>query len=283
VSAPAADAIELPPLAPGPGAEWDGDRNDARLELALRAAVPPLALFVAWLLVSSRAGHFFARTFLSMWVHELGHAVAAWLCGFGAFPGPWRTPVSDARVWLVPVAVAAALGGILYRGRRQGRPALIALGAAGLLAQAVSLALSPPAARALVTFAGDGGSLVLGTLLMATIYAHPESRLRRGALRWGLAVIGAMSVVDALDTWLRARADAGQIPLGELEGIGLSDASRLTQVYGWTYAELTGRYVALGIVCAAAIAAMYAAGVMRARATLVSRSRDPAGATGRIA
>jgi len=267
-----AEAAPPPPLAPD-SAPWRGELDDARLELALRAAVPPLALGVAWVLVSSPSGHALARTFLSMWVHELGHAVAAWLCGLGAFPGPWRTPVSDSRLALVPLAVAAGLGAVIYRGRRQRRPALVALGAAGLVAQATALALSPRGAAALVTFAGDGGSLVLGTLLMATIYARPESRLRRGALRWGLAGIGATSVVDALDTWLRARADAGRIPLGEIEGVGLSDASKLTEVYGWTFGQLTGRYVALGAVCAAAIAAMYVAGIARARADAAAAAR----------
>jgi len=238
-----AEAAPPPPLAPDT-APWRGELDDARLELALRAAVPPLALGVAWVLVSSPSGHALARTFLSMWVHELGHAVAAWLCGLGAFPGPWRTPVSDSRLALVPLAVAAGLGAVIYRGRRQRRPTLV-----------------------------DGGSLVLGTLLMATIYARPESRLRRGALRWGLAGIGATSVVDALDTWLRARADAGRIPLGEIEGVGLSDASKLTEVYGWTFGQLTGRYVALGAVCAAAIAAMYVAGIARARADAAAAAR----------
>jgi hypothetical protein len=265
-AAPHARLDTAPPPPPAPAtAEWRGALDDARLELALRVAVPPLALGVAWVLVSSPSGHALARTFLSMWVHELGHAVAAWLCGLGAFPGPWRTPVSDARIALVPLAVAAGLGAVLHRGRQERRPALVALGAAGLVAQAMALTLSPRSAAALVTFAGDGGSLVLGTLLMATIYARPESRLRRGALRWGLAGIGATSVVDALDTWLRARADPGRIPLGEIEGVGLSDASKLTEVYGWTFGQLTGRYVALGAACAAAIAAMYVAGIARAR------------------
>jgi hypothetical protein len=271
---------DVAPLAVDPfGVPWSGGLEAARLELALRATVPPLALAAAALLVSSGAGHALVRTFLSMWVHELGHAVAAWLCGLAAFPGPWRTPVSAGRVALVPLVVAAALGLLVYRGRRERRPGLATLGAAGLLAQAACLALSPRAVGAFVTFAGDGGCFVLGTLLMASVYAREESRLRRGALRWGLVGIGAASVVDALDTWLRARADVTRIPLGEIEGVGLSDASKLTEVYGWSYAELTGRYVALGAACAVAIAVMYGVGVARARAecAAIARSRPRPG------
>ncbi|MFY0579794.1 hypothetical protein ACN28S_41045 [Cystobacter fuscus] len=45
--------------------------------------------------------------------------------------------------------------------------------------------LTPRTARMLITFGGDGGNLVLGTLLMMTIYASRESALRRGWLHWG--------------------------------------------------------------------------------------------------
>jgi hypothetical protein len=252
---------------------WSGALDEARTELLARTFVPPIALAVAWILVSSPAGHALVRTFLSMWVHELGHAVSAWFCGFGAFPGPWRTPVSSERMPLVTVAMIAALGCLIYRGWREGRRVLLVGGAAGVGLHLVCLSLSSRAAQTLITFGGDAGSLALGSLLMATFYAGPESRLYRGALRWGLVGIGAASVVDAFHTWLRARADPGEIPLGELEGVGLSDASKLTDLYGWTYSELTGRYVALGIACLVAIAAMYVLGIIRARARVIAHSR----------
>ena len=46
-------------------------------------------------------GHCLQRTFLSMMVHELGHAVTAWWCGFGALPGLWKTLIPETRgvVW----------------------------------------------------------------------------------------------------------------------------------------------------------------------------------------
>jgi hypothetical protein len=247
-------------------ATWDGDLEDARAELLARALVPPVALGVAWLLVASPTTHMLARTFLTMWIHELGHAVSAWLCGYGAFPGPWRTPVSAARVPLVPCAVLLALGWIAFRGWRERRWVLVAAAALGLAAHAAGLSLSPRAAQALITFGGDGGGLVLGALLVATFYAGPESQLRRGALRWGFVGIGAASLVDVTHTWARARADRAELPLGEIEGVRLSDASKLTDVYGWTPSELTGRYLALAAACLVAIAVLYVVGVVRARA-----------------
>ena len=171
---------------PDPGASWEEDVEDARYEFMLRAVGPPVALLLLSLVIASSTGHAIVRTFLSMWVHELGHAVAALLCGHLAFPGPWRTFASDGRFTLVILSVAAAFGYLVWRGSIERRGILIVGGSAGLLTQLVCVLLPPGAASALVTFAGDGGALVIGTLLMSAVYARPESRLRQGALRWGI-------------------------------------------------------------------------------------------------
>src|SRR5512147_1181310 len=122
----AAPSLPAEPVEPGveavgdargplPGADpaaWQGDVDDAHREVLARAVAPPAALLLAWALVSTGAGHALVRTFLAMWVHELGHAVAAWWSGYGAFPGPWRTPVSAQRMPLVVMALAAALAAL---------------------------------------------------------------------------------------------------------------------------------------------------------------------------
>lgn len=254
----------VPPTTPGAGAVWDGATEDAKYELILRAIGPPATLISCWLLVSSSTGHMLVRTFLSMWVHELGHAMAAWLCGHLAFPGPWRTPISDGRHALVILAVATSLAYLAWRGWSTRSWTLTLAGTAGLIAQLVCVLLPARPTRAFITFAGDGGALVLGTLLMATIYAPPESRVRQGALRWGFLVIGAASFVDVLDTWLRARSDPNAAPLGEIEGVGLSDASTLMEVHGWSLHRITGTYVLLGATCLAVIVALYVYGLIRA-------------------
>lgn len=267
------DALE-PPVAASPGASASsppapvvGDGvEDARGELMLRAIGPPVALLLSWLLVSSSTGHMLVRTFLSMWVHELGHAVAAWLCGHLAFPGPWRTPISQDRSAAVVLTVAAALAHVGWRGWRGRSWALVALGGAALGGELVCVLLPASSARAFVTFAGDGGALVLGTLLVATVYTPRGGWFRQGALRWGLLAIGAASFVDVFSTWLRARSDPDAVPLGEIEGIGLSDASKLLEVHGWSLHRITGTYVALGAACGAALAALYVYGLHDAHA-----------------
>lgn len=257
-----AASLELPPV---PGARWMGEADDARRELLIRTVAPPAALLLAWAMVASAPGHALLRTFLTMWVHELGHAAIAWLCGYGAFPGPWRTPVSSARLPVMIVTVAAALGALAWRGWRAERRVLVVAGVTGLAVQLACTLLPASTARAFVTFGGDAGCMVIGAALVATIWTDPDGPLGRGSLRWGFLAIGAASLVDALHTWLRAWRDPGELPLGEIEGVGLSDASTLMEVHRWSAAALSGRYVALGLACLAALAAGYVVVLVRAR------------------
>jgi hypothetical protein len=39
------------------------------------------------------------------------------------------------------------------------------------------------------------------------------------------------------------------IPFGEIEGVGLSDPSKLTDVFNWSQHQVVDRYVTLGCLC----------------------------------
>jgi hypothetical protein len=257
---------------------WPGEDSDEALELRLRTFAIPVALGVAAVAVWSNLGHFFVRTFASMWVHETGHAVAAWLCGYLAFPGPWFTPVANARSPILATAIAGALGYASFRCWKADRRAL-ATTCVGLLAvqSCCTLLLGPRTARQFIIFAGDGGCLVLGTLLMATVYAPREGAIRRGWLRWGFLAIGAVSFADAFAQWWGSRSDPDRIPFGHNEGSGLSDPSVLTELFGWSETTLVRRYVVLGCVCLAAVAAVYCWGLWQARPFIGARQPLPSG------
>lgn len=253
-------------------ATWDGDADDARLELRLRTWAIPAALLVARLLVATGVGHFLVRVFLSMWVHETGHALAAWLCGFPAFPGPWLTPMAAQRSAVFATVIAFALAFALVRCWKADRRGLAACAGVMLVAQgAGTIALSADAARALVVFAGDGGCLLIGALLMASVYAPEGSAVQRGWLRWGFLAIGSASFMDAFEQWWAARTDPDRIPFGRNEGAGLSDPSVLSDVYGWSATAIVQRYLALGCVCLAVLAVLYVVNLARARAAYAAR------------
>ena len=230
-------------------------------EWKLRAAAIPGALLVALAFHAFPTGHFLQRTFLTMIVHEVGHAVTAWWCGFGALPGLWKTIVPETRgmVWLLVAALEAGLVVIGWTRQR------LALGLAGLaLAGLQLLAMNAPVrdAQAAITFGGDGGAMVLGTLLIASFFVP---NLKEHGLRWGLLAIGAAAFVDTFATWWSARSNPDAIPFGEIEGVGLSDPSKLHEVYGWSDGQIVQRYVTLGVACLVALAAVYAWQVWQAR------------------
>jgi hypothetical protein len=105
---------ERPLPLPQPESRWEGDRDEARLELKIRAIAIPAALMLASFAVSVPIFRMLVRVFFSMWIHELGHAGTAWLCGFAAFPGPWFTPVWESRSPVVSLLVAAGCAGVFW-------------------------------------------------------------------------------------------------------------------------------------------------------------------------
>lgn len=255
---------------------WGGDLEEARHELRVRAIALPAALLGAWLVVKSPLWGGVLRVFLSMWIHELGHAVTAWLCGFPAFPGPWLTRISEERSGFLIALLAGGLLALVFRGHVTQRRPLVVAGVVGLVLQLLGTAgLSAHKAQVLIIFGGDGGCLVLGTLLMTSLYAPRDSALRKGWLHWGYLVIGAAAFMDAFSQWWAARHDFALIPFGENEGVGLSDPSKLVDVYGWGELELIHRYTALGLVCLAVLGVLYAGGLVRARAALRTLESAP--------
>jgi hypothetical protein len=248
--------------------------DDERFELRARLLAVPGALLLAWLLSGTGAGAFVERTFAGMWLHELGHASAAWLSGYGAVPLPWVTYSSEERSALVTLLVLAGLGAGVAFGLRRGRAVVTALCSAGLLATLVCHLLPAGAARQLGIFAGDAGAMLYGALLVCTFFAPRTSQLVRGAVRWGLLALGAAAFADATRTWWETRKDFAAMPFGLENGMP-SDASRLVDTWHWEERALVSRYLAVAAACAALVLVAWLRGVGHQRARLDSAARQP--------
>ena len=245
---------------------WDEEVEATFHEWRLRLLAVPGALLLLWLVVESGLGRGLVRIFFSMWVHELGHAVTAWFCGLHATPGPWFTSHSEERSFLTILVLAGGLGLLTWRGWKAGRWGRVGVGVVLLGLQAVgTLGLRPEQVLMLITFGGDGGCFVLGSLLMASFYVPTEHPLRTRQLRWGFLVIGAAAWMDAFKTWWTARRDEDAIPFGAIERVGLSDPSRLVEEYHWSIDQLVQRYVGLALVCLVALGCLYVVALVRGR------------------
>jgi hypothetical protein len=251
VAVPASTALAEPAAA----ANDFLSRPDARTEFKYRILALPLALLLARLVAGTPLR--MAAAMLAMVLHESGHAITAWLTGRWAVPLLWVTPHGQERSWGIVLLVTAAIlfGGFLAW--KMERPGWLLAAGAMLVLQLV--ALSSPA-EAMIVFFGDGGALVLATILMATFYAPRESRLYKSwGLRWGLLAIGALSFVHVFLMWKGPLED---LPFGEIEGVNLSDPSLLTEMYGWRVLQMVDRYVRLGTFCLLALLALYIWGLV---------------------
>jgi len=249
-------------------------REEYELEWKLRAAAVPAAFVIALAFHATSAGHFLQRTFLTMIPHELGHAVTAWWCGFAAIPGLWKTLIPETRSTVVILLVGAVEAGLVALGWHRQRSALWAAGLALALLQFIGTStLATERAQTLITFGGDGGALVIGAALVLAFFVPPGSRLQENRVRWGLLAIGAATLVDTAATWFAARGNPDAIPFGEIEGVGLSDPSKLNEVYGWSVRQITDRYVNLATACLIVVAVGWAWAVWSARVT--ARRQEP--------
>lgn len=248
------------------------DDFDASRELKYRALALPVALLLAGWLV--RTGLRMPVSMLAMVLHESGHAITAWLTGRWAVPMLWVTYHSEERSWPFVLLLMSSIvfaGVLAWKAERWG---WVGIAGAALLAQLVFL--STPNPGALIIFGGDGGALVLATVLMALFYAPRESGIYKNwGLRWGLLAIGAPVFMLVFRMWSGPIED---LPFGEIEGVNLSDPSLLTVMYGWQVTQLVDRYIRLATVCLAVLLALYLWGLV----SLYLETRQ-AGANGKTA
>ena len=269
VAAPVSRASALSHPADRSASETSAEQDEARKELKYRALALPLALLGARLL--NGTGFRVAAGMLAMVLHESGHAISAWLTGRWAVPMLWVTMHGEERSWPIVIGLAGAIIALGYLAWRAERWGWVCFAGALFLLQLIFLGLP---AGATIVFGGDGGAMVLATILMLAFYAPRDSAFYRSwGLRWGLLVIGALAFMHVYRLWSGRFED---IPFGEIEGVNLSDPSLLTEMYGWSVAQLIGRYLLLAKACFAALAVGYVWGLVSAYLETRSSSDVPA-------
>lgn len=224
----------------------------------------PAALAVAYLLRASGL----ARVVLGgarIPLHELGHALVAWFCGYSAVPIPFgMTWIGDGRAVSVWALLAAALGGALWRAVKGGAWGWAAVIVGLLGAQSVGTwATHESTRRMLITFGGSAGELVLAAMLVALAHAAMPPRLRWDQARWIALAIGAFILLDRTLDWRAARLDHDLIPWGSVMGED-GDMQRLERDHGWTPSRIAARYTLLAHACVALVAAAWSLAVAAA-------------------
>ena len=235
-------------------------QRKAHTEFLCRVIAVPAALLFGWVVNWAMPS---LSAFLAMWCHESGHAIAAWLCGYNAFPTAWITAIGERGRWIsVVMGAAVAFGG--YVAFRWERWFWVAISALVLLLFVAGNLQTDFHSHMLFTFWGDGGAFALSTLLMMSFFARPEHPISRNQVRWGLLILGAIAFWSVYTRWSGGFENIANF-LEDTDERGPSDIMQLTTMYGWSIYTLIHSYWRLAHACLVALGAAYGVGVWQAK------------------
>jgi len=248
--------------------------EDPELEKKICMAALPSMFAFAFLVQLSGIGTSIQRIVFTMPIHELGHATVAWFCGFNAVPTLWKTISPSERGVAASFLLFIGIVSLANYGRKNMQNAWVIIAAFLLLMQGISsLLISERDAEQYILFGGDGGGMVLATLLMLSFYFGKQTQLYQGGLRWGFLGIGAAAFADMFMTWWRSLSDRLEVPYG-LTGGEPTDAFKLINYHTWSWEQLISRHVAVGVICIVVLLAFYAWGIQQAQKMIAVKERE---------
>ena len=219
----------------------------------VNVVVPPLLLGLVWL-VNQSPLIFFLRGF-QVWMHEFGHATAAWLCGRRATPLPFGwTPVEPEYSSFVYFGLLL-LFGVLFAAGWKERKIWPMLTAVALVALQFLMTWRLSARQQEFwwgAFGGVGGEFYLSALLMAFFYVELPEKFRWGACRYVFFLIGATAFLNIVMFWNQVYHGLEEIPFGSMingEDDQGGDMNKLMDLYGWTKGNIRDHYHILGRSC----------------------------------
>jgi hypothetical protein len=239
-----------------------------------RLFVFPAFYLAMWVLSDTGFGRFVLRTFFGMWLHEFGHAIAAWLTGRWALPMPWLTFSFDRNI-VVSILMFGGAAALIRFGRQHASMTTMALGGVVLLATLLGHVVPSSFQEPFVTFGGSAGAMVLGALVSCGFLVRSQLRLFQGGLRWGWLMIGSASWVDATREWWECKTDFALIPFGTLDGRP-TDASRLVDEFGWGAGAMVNRFLLVAVISFMLAMSAFAAASLRERLTPPRSASRPA-------
>lgn len=258
---------EKPPFSPASFTDW-------RVRI-----FAPLALLALAYGLNATPLKFFMTGF-HVWIHELGHASAAWLVGYPATPLPFGwTPVEPEYSPAVYFGVLFLFGVLAVAGWRERRPAAVVVAVLGAGVQYwMTWRLSAHTKELAFIYGGIGGQFYLSALMMAAFFVPLPDWFRWGWCRYAVFFAGASTLVDISEFWWKVYRGVEEIPFGSLmhgeEDTG-GDMNRLMDSHGWTMALIRRNYHVLGQGCWIALAGVYLCFALRVDRALAwcARSR----------
>ena len=229
--------------------------------------VPPLLLALVFLANLSPLK--FLLTGFQVWMHEFGHATAAWMCGFKATPLPigW-TPVEPVYSHFVYFGLLLMFVILFLAGLKE-RKVWPMVAAVALAAVQFYMTWRMSDLRQEFwwsAFGGVGGEFYLSTLFMISFWVQLPEKFRWGACRYVFFLIGATAFLHIWWHWRDVYRGLEEIPFGSMingEDDQGGDMNKLMDGFGWKKFAIRRNYHLLGNACWIALGVVWLAFVLR--------------------
>ena len=212
------------------------------------------------------------RIFFAMPIHEFGHAMSGWLCGFNSIPTLWKTITPENRGYLSSILLIAGLFMLARYGLRNKKPAWLVV-VFGVLAVQIYGTLVIPVNQTdmLITIGGDALGLILSTALMTLFYVGKDTQLYKGVLRWGFLGIGAAAFMNMYMPWWNK--DMSAIGYGLTGGIP-TDSWKMINIHLWDWNSLFSVHITIGMLCLLFLLVIYSLGLIQANQWLKEHKKE---------
>lgn len=248
--------------------------EDPALEKKICIVALPSMLAFAFLVQLSGFGTSVQRIVFGMPLHELGHATVSWFCGFNAVPTFWKTISPSDRGIAASLLLFVGIAALANFARRNMNSGWVLIAAFLLLMQGIgTFMVTERDAQQYILFGGDGGGMVLATLLMLSFYFGKGTQFYAGGLRWGFLGIGAAAFADMFMTWVRSANDRLEVPYG-LTGGEPTDSFKLINYHTWSWEQLIGRHVTVGVICLFVLLVFYLWGIKQTSKMVAVKEKE---------
>ena len=229
--------------------------------------VPPLLLGLMWL--ANRSPLVFFLKGFHVWMHEFGHATAAWMCGRRALPLPFGWTNVEPEYSSFVYAGLLLLFGILFVTGWKERKAWPMVAALVLAAVQFFMTWRMTERQQEFwwgAFGGVGGEFYLSALLMVFFFVELPEKFRWGMCRYVFFLIGATTFLNIVTFWNQVYHGVENIPFGTMingEDDQGGDMNKLMDLYGWSYSDIRRNYQFLGRYCWIGLGMAYAGFALR--------------------
>lgn len=216
----------------------------------------PISLVTGYIFQKLWVTRYLVILFCVIPLHEMGHAIAAWMTGHFAVPLGAIVPTAgltligqERHMW-VYLIFFSLFGYLGFKAWVSKLYYLVIISGLYITASVyLSYSLSDAQMSTFFFYGGIAGEFILSTILILSFYQPSFKKLRWDFFRYPFLLMGSMAFVNSVDMWLRIQSKLSSIPFGTaISSDGAADANgdmnRLV-ASGWSQDQIISRYLML--------------------------------------